>query len=134
VFHTDLHRLAHREPRRVVASDTLRTTAVVHEACLKLYPGGQRHERAHSLNTAAMAMRQALVQRARTPCAAERGGAAVPLLFEEVDSLVIEPEENLVAPNDAAEPSGANRGCAGVRVVEWKQHLLIFLRVPTRKL
>jgi hypothetical protein len=133
VFHTDLDRLAHRERRRVVASDTLRTTAVVHEAYLKLYPGGQGHDRAHSLNTAAMAMRQALVQRARTPCAAERGGAAVPLL-EEVDSLVIEPEENLDAPNDAGEPPGANRGCAGVRVVEWKQHLLIFLRVPPRKL
>lgn len=100
-FYADLNRLAHRERRRVVAPDTLRTTALVHEAYLKLYQGGQWRDRAHFLNTAAMAMRQALVQHARTRCAAKRGGGAAPVLLEEADSVLVEPEENLVALHDA---------------------------------
>jgi RNA polymerase sigma factor (TIGR02999 family) len=100
-FYADLNRLAHRERRRVVAPETLRTTALVHEAYLKLYQGGQWRDRAHFLNTAAMAMRQALVQHARARCAAKRGRGAVPLLLEEGDSVLAEPEENLVALHDA---------------------------------
>jgi RNA polymerase sigma factor (TIGR02999 family) len=46
-------------------------------------------------------MRQALVQHARARCAAKRGGGAVPQLLDEGDSVLAEPEENLVALHDA---------------------------------
>src|SRR5918994_569021 len=45
-LYSDLRRLAHRERRRVGASETMRTTALVHEAYLKLYQGGQWRGRA----------------------------------------------------------------------------------------
>src|SRR5205823_4618970 len=58
-FYAELLRLARRERWRAGASETLRTTALVHEAYLKLFQGGRWRDRAHFLNTAAMAMRQA---------------------------------------------------------------------------
>lgn len=100
-FYADLHRLARRERRRVAASETLRTTALVHEAYLKLYQGGHWKNRAHFLHTAAMAMRQAVVQHARTRCAAKRGGGVAPLPLEDADGVLAEHEENVVALDEA---------------------------------
>jgi RNA polymerase sigma factor (TIGR02999 family) len=100
-FYADLHRLAHRERWRVGASETLRTTALVHEAYLKLYQGGHWASRAHFLSTAAMAMRQALVQHARARCATKRGGGIVPRPLEDAASVLAEPEEKVVALDEA---------------------------------
>jgi RNA polymerase sigma factor (TIGR02999 family) len=100
-LYSDLRRVAHRERRRVGASETMRTTALVHEAYLKLYQGGHWRDQAHFLGCAAMAMRQALVQHARTRCAAKRGGGVAALALEEADSVLAEPEENVVALDDA---------------------------------
>jgi RNA polymerase sigma factor (TIGR02999 family) len=100
-FYAELLRLARRERWRVGASETLRTTALVHEAYLKLFQGGRWRDRAHFLNTAAMAMRQALVQHARARFAAKRGGGVVPFPLEEADSVLAEPEERIVALDEA---------------------------------
>ncbi len=102
-FYDELRRLARRERRRAGASETLRTTALVNEAYLKLFRGGKWKDRSHFLNTAAMAMRQALVQHARARCAAKRGGGAGPLPLEDVDGVLAEPEERVVALDEALE-------------------------------
>jgi hypothetical protein len=84
-FYAELLRLARRERWRVGASETLRTTALVHEAYLKLFQAGRWHDRAHFLNTAAMAMRQALVQLGVTERTVQRDWAkakAKALLYE----------------------------------------------------
>ena len=100
-LYADLRRLARRERRRVSASETMRTTALVHEAYLKLYQGGHWRDRAHFLGCAAMAMRQALVQHARTRSAAKRGGGVPAVALEEADGVLAEPEENVVALDEA---------------------------------
>lgn len=100
-FHTELRRLAHRERRRVGGSDTLRTTALVNEAYLKLFQGGQWRDRAHFLNVAALAMRQVLVSYARERLAAKRGAGVEALPLEAADSVFVESEERIVALDEA---------------------------------
>jgi RNA polymerase sigma factor (TIGR02999 family) len=71
----ELRRLAHAQLRRGGPQPTLSTTAVVHEAYLKLAgadPRWQSHE--HFLSLAARAMRQVVVDYARTQAREKRGG------------------------------------------------------------
>jgi len=76
LVYEDLRRLAHRQLSRLPSHPTLNTTALVHEAYLKLVhrssisPEGRRHFFA----TAAKAMRQIAVDYARGWSAAKRGG------------------------------------------------------------
>ncbi|MGQ0622634.1 MAG: ECF-type sigma factor [Panacagrimonas sp.] len=100
-FYADLRRLARRERRRVSASETLRTTALVNEAYLKLYQSGHWRDRAHFLGSAANAMRQALVTHARARLTAKRGGGVAPLPLEDADGVLAEPEEKLVSLEEA---------------------------------
>lgn len=60
--------------RRVRAGETLRTTALVHEAWLRLHRSRHWNDERHFLRAAALAMRQALVDHARAQLAAKRGG------------------------------------------------------------
>ena len=60
----DLRRRARRERRRVAAGETMRTTALVHEAFLRLQGGGSWQDEGHFLQAAALAMRQVLVDHA----------------------------------------------------------------------
>jgi len=81
----DLKTIAHR---RLLAgrSDGLTTTALVHEAYLKLVGrqvGGHWEGRAHFYAFASRAMRHILVDHARKEHAARRGGGAVRIPFEE---------------------------------------------------
>lgn len=69
----ELRRLAGRV-RQGRASETLNTTALVHEAYLKLADGAGPESRAHFLAIAAKAMRHVLVDAARRRGAAKRGG------------------------------------------------------------
>ncbi len=78
----DLRRLAHRQIRRFGGTPTLSTTALVHEAYLKLAPSsGIFKDRGHFLALAARAMRQVIVDYARERQAGKRGGGqpALPL-------------------------------------------------------
>jgi RNA polymerase sigma factor (TIGR02999 family) len=72
-----LRRLA-RQVRAGRAGETLSTTALAHEAYLKLARGRieEWHERAHFFAVAARAMRQVLVDAARRRVADKRGGGA----------------------------------------------------------
>ncbi|HEX8790969.1 MAG TPA: ECF-type sigma factor [Polyangiaceae bacterium] len=75
-----LHDLAHRQLRRS-SSPTLNTTALVHEAWMKLERGaGDGFEsRSHFLAVAAMAMRQVIVDYGRRRRAQRRGGGHAPV-------------------------------------------------------
>jgi RNA polymerase sigma factor (TIGR02999 family) len=80
----ELRRIAHQQRRRVGAPLTLNTTALVHEVYLKLASGSQEQEfeRAHFLALAARAMRQVLIDHARSRVCLKRGGE---IAFTEAD-------------------------------------------------
>jgi len=83
--------------------ETLRTTALVHEAYLKL----ARHshlavqDRHHFFAVAARAMRQLVVDHARRRAAAKRGGALRPVTFDEAEIPIDEEAAEIVALDEA---------------------------------
>lgn len=84
-LYTELRRSARgiRAGHRV--GDTLQTTALIHEAYLKLARGGGWESRQHFLAAAAMAMRQVVIDAARARQAARRGGGQGTLSLDELD-------------------------------------------------
>ena len=78
LVYDELRRVA-RGQRRRSSSETLNTTALVHEAYVKLsgQEGLDVRDRGHLLAVAACAMRQVLVDFARARMAAKRGGGEV---------------------------------------------------------
>lgn len=84
VVYTELRALAHAQRMRHGAADTLNTTALLHEAYLRLAGSSLAwQDRLHFFRTAARAMRQAMVDHARRRRAAKRGGPAPDLSFDE---------------------------------------------------
>jgi RNA polymerase sigma factor (TIGR02999 family) len=76
LVYAELRRLAAQKLAHEQPGQTLESTALVHEAYLRLV-GGQRFEhRGHFFAAAAEAMRRILVDRARARRAAKRGGDA----------------------------------------------------------
>jgi RNA polymerase sigma factor (TIGR02999 family) len=88
-IYDELRRIAHRHRRGERADHTLTTTALVHEAYLKL--ADQRvmdfQNRAHFLAIAAQAMRRILVSHARARHAAKRGEGHAPVALDEAFQL-----------------------------------------------
>ncbi len=67
LVYEELKLLAHRHQRRAGAAETLQTTALVHEAYLRLArPGAGMRDRAHFFAVASCAMRHILIDHART--------------------------------------------------------------------
>ncbi len=99
----ELRRLAHSYMRNERAGHTLQTTAIIHEAYLRLIDAGQvrLENRAHFFAVAARLMRQILVDLARKHGYQKRGGGAHQISLDE--TLIVSPEQNddLVALNDA---------------------------------
>jgi len=87
--------------RRVRAGETLRTTALVHEAWLRVQRSARWNDERHFLRAAALAMRQALVDHARAQLAAKRGGRPPASLEEAVAEPYWESDEKLVELDDA---------------------------------
>ncbi len=101
LFYADLKRVAHRERARVGAGMTLQTTALVHEAYLKLRGASGWNDDAHFVRAAALAMRHALVDRALEQIAAKRGGGAEHLPLTDSLDVAVASDEAVVALNDA---------------------------------
>lgn len=80
----ELRRIAHRQLGPDPADPTLGTTALVHEAYLKLVDQSRAgwRDRAHFFAVGAMAMRQILVDHARQRRAAKRGGGRSPISLD----------------------------------------------------
>ena len=84
VLYDELRRIAHIRLLKHRPGDTLNTTALVHEAYLKLVDrsAAEWKDQTHFLSLAARAMRQILVDYARTQTAQKRGGANADLRLE----------------------------------------------------
>ena len=87
-LYSDLRRIAERHRARWVGDDTLNTTALVHEAYLKLAETPVEG-RAHLLAVASRAMRQVLVSYTEARKAQKRGGGAAHVELD--DGLVAAP-------------------------------------------
>lgn len=90
LVYPDLQRLAHAQLNRGRPGQTLNTTALVHEAYLKLVdqPRVSVNDRNHFFCLAARVMRQIVVDYARQRAAAKRGGGKIDLSLEEVQVSV----------------------------------------------
>ena len=104
-IYADLKVLAGRYLRMERATHTLQTTALVHEAYLRLIHGAQPEwqNRAHFFATAARVMRRILVDHARKRHAGKRGGDAVLLSLEEGAVFDTSQPAMVLALNDALE-------------------------------
>lgn len=76
LVYDDLKRIGHNQRRQLGAGMTMQTTALVHEACLKLrdHAAGEVENRLHLKRLAAMVMRQLIFDYARRQQSAKRGG------------------------------------------------------------
>jgi RNA polymerase sigma factor (TIGR02999 family) len=85
LIYDELRVIARRRLRHGSRGATLDTTALVHEAYLKLAdsPGLQLKDRGHLMAVTARAMRQIIVSRARARLARKRGGGEAILTLEE---------------------------------------------------
>lgn len=86
LVYDELRTMARRQLRRRHPGQTLTTTALVHEAYLKLvdHPGATWQDRAHFLKVAAVTMRNILVDAARRRVAKKRGGEGIRISVDEV--------------------------------------------------
>ncbi len=102
LLYHELHELAHRQRRRQNAPATLRTTALVHEAYLKLVRSGSDFEdRTHFFRTAAQAMRQILVDYARRQQAEKRGGRDSDATYDDAFFLPDQRADEIIALDEA---------------------------------
>ena len=103
LVYDELHKLASRYLRRERRDHTLQTTALVHEAYLKLV--NQRdanwENRVHFFAVAAQVMRRILVDYARRHHASKRGGDYCRLSLDEATISSEEKDTDLLALNEA---------------------------------
>jgi RNA polymerase sigma factor (TIGR02999 family) len=105
LVYDELLGLAHRQLAREHGAQTLQTTALVHEAYLKLLGGGWMGatDRPHFLAIAARAMRQVLVDCARRRKADKRGGGIADATLSDGDQAVEFPADDLLSLDKAME-------------------------------
>ena len=103
LVYDELRRLAHRQLRGEPEGKTMGTTALVHEAYLKLVDQTRSswNSRAHFLAVASIAMRRIVVDHARQHRSVKRGGLLRRVPLESVDLAVEERADLLVALDDA---------------------------------
>jgi RNA polymerase sigma factor (TIGR02999 family) len=101
LFYDELKRVARRVRGRYGAGATLQTTALVHEAYLKLRGSKGWNDDAHFLRAAALAMRHALVNHAEARLAAKRGGGAEAVPWSEDLAVARHRDETVVALDEA---------------------------------
>ena len=99
----DLKRIAHRHLRGRGRGETLQTTALVHEAYVRLARPSLSgfNDRVHFLAVSSRAMRQILIDRARARATAKRGAGVVPLDLELHDPGEPQRGDELLALDEA---------------------------------
>lgn len=119
VVYDELRLLAHRQLRRRRPGDTLDTTALVHEAYLKLTDREEPEwkDRNHFFAVAATAMRHILVDAARRRVADKRGGGVVPIALDEARIGIAARSAEVIAIDQALNALGDYDGRL-VRTVE----------------
>jgi RNA polymerase sigma factor (TIGR02999 family) len=103
LVYDELRRLAHSYLRRERPDHTLQSTALVHEAYVRLTGNAppQWQDRTHFFGIAANLMRQILVEHARSRNRSKRGGGALKLAIESVNEPSNELDLDVVALDDA---------------------------------
>ena len=101
LLYNDVKRLARHERRRISAGDTLQTTALIHEAYLKLFRSPSFNDRAHFLHSAALAMRHVLVNHARSALAEKHGGGVSAVSLDESHDIGAEQDGMLLDIHEA---------------------------------
>jgi RNA polymerase sigma factor (TIGR02999 family) len=101
LFYEDLRRVARRERFRVGAGATMQTTALIHDAYLKLQNLAAFNNREHFLRASALAMRHVLVNHARDRLAHKRGGGAPEVSLDEAQDVAAPTDEVVIEVNDA---------------------------------
>lgn len=103
MVYDELRHLAHRYMRRVPAGQTLQTTALVHEAYLRLAGQGDVNwqNRSHFFAVCSQVMRGLLVDRARSRYAIKRGGGLQQVELNDDAAQTTTQDDNLLALDEA---------------------------------
>jgi RNA polymerase sigma factor (TIGR02999 family) len=115
VVYEELRRLAAANLAREKPGQTLQTTALVHEAYLRLVDGNEAqgwNSRGHFFAAAAEAMRRILINAARDKKRLKRGGDRCRLDLDQVDVAASADDEQLIDLDEALEALAAADGRA----------------------
>jgi RNA polymerase sigma factor (TIGR02999 family) len=102
-FYDQLKHIAQRARARLGGNQTLQTTALVHEAFLRLRLSPIFADETHFLRAAALAMRHALINYAAARVADKRGGGQIHLTLSNAEAIGVTGDEGMRALNDALE-------------------------------
>lgn len=125
VVYARLKAMAEERMKHERLGHTLQPTALVHEAFLKISKGGEPlQNEAHFFAVAARAMRQVLIDHARTRGRDKRGGGMARMTIEDADALTPGPsspsnEVDLIDLDDALERLASHDELAA-RIVEMR--------------
>ena len=121
LVYEELRRLAHRYMRRERPGHTLQTTAVVHEAYLRLIDQNhvQWQNRAHFFAIAAQMMRRILITHAQSHAYAKRGGGALKVSLDEAAVL---------SPSRAGELIALDEALKSLAVIDVRRSQVVELR------
>ncbi|MBL8230068.1 MAG: sigma-70 family RNA polymerase sigma factor [Bryobacterales bacterium] len=102
VVYDELHRIAHRYLSNERGGHTLQTTALVHEAYMRLAGGATGYQdRAHFFAIAARTMRRILVDYANARLTTKRGSGALRVDLDEALAIGSQPDEQILAIDQA---------------------------------
>jgi RNA polymerase sigma factor (TIGR02999 family) len=110
LVYDELRKLAAQKLAQEKPGQTLQATALVHEAYVRLVDVGQEphwDSRGHFFAAAAEAMRRILVENARQRRSAKHGGQLRRIDFEDVQTLVEPPADELLALDEAIDQLAA---------------------------
>jgi len=105
LVYNELHKMAQRAWRGLDQGNTLQPTALINEAYLKLAGTGNAsfQNRGHFFAVACTAMRQILVNHARSRHAGKRGNGQIALSLDDVQPAVHQQAAEVVALHEALE-------------------------------
>ena len=103
LVYDELRNLASKHMSGQEPGHTLQATALVHEAWLRLSANGSQgwNDRAHFFRTAALAMRQILVNRAQAKASLKRRMDRKPLDIESLEVADTSPDERILEVDEA---------------------------------
>jgi RNA polymerase sigma factor (TIGR02999 family) len=121
VVYSELRRIARRQLRVAPSSVTLDTTALVHEAYLRLRRNDQwsTRDRRHFYALAAQVMRRLVIDYARSRTRQKRGGRLALRSLDGIELPVAERAESLLALDQALDRLG-QADAELARLVEWR--------------
>jgi len=127
LVYQELRKLARRTMVAERRDHTLQPTALVHEAYLRLAGGGSPtwESRAHFFGIAARIMRRLLVEHARGHSAEKRGGGALHLALDDVESF---PLSSPTSPDRAAELVALDRALDELSALDGRKARALELR------